>query len=94
MRRITIDEAARRASVSLSTLRKHVYGQRLSPLLLGFPEPCARGRRLLWLDVDIDAWLAAQSTFVSDEVVPPVLHSFVVAKPKAGPGRPRKAERP
>lgn len=91
MRRITIEEAARRASVSVSTLRKHVYGQRPSPLLIGFPQPCARGRRLLWLDTDIDAWLASQSTFVPVAGVRPADARRDDPPLGRSPGRPRKS---
>jgi len=63
MRRVSILEAARRAGVSYSTFRKHIYGQKISALLIDFPLPCARGRKLLWLDTDIDRWLEAQSTY-------------------------------
>lgn len=101
MQRVPILEAARRAGVSFSTFRKHIYGQRPSALLIGFPAPCARGRRLLWLDVDIDRWLAAQSTFLQDADIPSgqqtqdvAVHTKAVVCASKKPGRPRKAVRP
>ena len=66
MKRINLKDAASLAGVSFSTFRKHIYEQKVSPLLVGFPTPCARGRRLLWLDEDIYRWLASQSTFPSE----------------------------
>jgi predicted DNA-binding transcriptional regulator AlpA len=93
MRRIVIAETARRAGVSLSVLRKHIYGQQLSPLLVDFPQPCARGRKLLWLDVDIDRWLEAQSTYPRSTSPAEAARSAAetVVQVTNRPGRPRKS---
>jgi hypothetical protein len=96
MKRVPISEAAALASVSLSVFRKHFYGQRLTPLLADFPAPCARGRKLLWLDADIERWLAAQSTFPakSTRVAGELISCQSAALlPSRAPGRPRKSVR-
>lgn len=86
MRRIDIRVLAGKAGVCVGTVRKHVSGLRTTPLLEGLPEPIARGTKLLWLDSDIDSWLANQST-----LVPHTSEMLDQAKPtKRGRGRPRK----
>lgn len=92
MERISIFDAARRAGVSYSTFRKHIYGQQISALLIDFPAPCARGRKLLWLDTDIDRWLAAQSTYPGVPSVGAAEAAVPLPVPQAKrSGRPRKS---
>lgn len=91
MRCIDIRVLAGKAGVCIGTVRKHVSGLRPTPLLDGLPEPIARGTKLLWLDSDIDSWLANQSTLTTTTHAPVTLDQ---AKPtKRGRGRPRKSER-
>jgi predicted DNA-binding transcriptional regulator AlpA len=93
MRRLKMREVAEMVGVSLSLFRRHLYGYEKSRLLVNFPEPCARGRRVLWLDIDIEKWLAAQSTYkpaetpVADPVLAPPLVQVKLSRPR---GRPRK----
>jgi len=85
MRRLNLKQVADKACVSVPLFRRHLYGYEKSPLLADFPAPCARGRRLLWLDADVDAWLAAQSTYKpAAQAAQPA-----PAEPRR-PGRPRK----
>lgn len=90
MRRINLKQVADKVCVSVALFRRHHYGQEKSPLLAGFPPPCARGRRLLWLDADIDAWLAAQSTYKPSAAPIPAPAPAPVSAPKRPRGRPRK----
>lgn len=83
VQRIDMHAAAARAGVSYSTLRQHHYKQQISGLLTDFPAPCARGQKLLWLDTDIDAWMAAQSTYPAPSAsAPPVLASKTRGRPR------------
>lgn len=87
MRRLNKKEAAEKCGVSLSLLLKHVHKQVPSLALAGFPEPCLRQPILLWLDADIDAWLASQSTIApTPEPTPAILPEPA----KRGRGRPRR----
>lgn len=90
MQRIDIHALAIKAGVCAGTVRKHISGLRPSSLLAGLPAPVARGTKLLWLDSDIDCWLADQSTLTTTTNAPaPVTHQ--ATKPtKRGRGRPKK----
>lgn len=68
--RVTWDIATAVSGVSYSILRRHVYRQTLSPLLKGFPEPAARGRRVLWVLADLLDWLNDQRTYRKKETLP------------------------
>lgn len=65
LKRIELADAVQLAGVSTSAFKKHIYGQRPSTLLEGFPAPCHRGRKLLWVTQDVLDWLAGQRTFLS-----------------------------
>lgn len=89
MQRIDIRVLAYKAGVCVGTIRKHVSGLRHTPLLEGLPAPVARGTKLLWLDSDIEYWLASQTTTHDQALV-----TQDQARPvKRGRGRPRKSER-
>ena len=84
MQRINIKQLAQKSCASVSSIRKHVAGIRPSPMLEGLPAPVCRGRKLLWLECDVDAWLAAQSSAPTPTPAP------APAEPKRRRGRPRK----
>lgn len=87
MRRLNKHETAEKCGVSLSLLLKHVHKQASTTALAGLPEPCLRQPVLLWLDADLDAWLAAQSTVAPAPAPVPVPPPIPV---KRGRGRPRR----
>ena len=89
LQRIDKSEAAALTGVALATLRKHIYGQQCSSLLKDFPEPCHRGRRLLWVKQDILDWLASQRTFVRP--LPQAIEIPIEPLVKRPRGRPSKA---
>lgn len=89
MRRLNKQETADKCGVSLSSLLKHVHKQKHTLALAGLPEPCLRQPILLWLDADIDAWLASQSTIAPTPVPEPAPQT--PDQPiKRGRGRPRR----
>lgn len=67
LRRISPEIAAAKAGISVRTLKQHVHNQRITRSLAGFPEPCIRQPRLLWLESDVDAWLIDQSTYTAKQ---------------------------
>ena len=87
MRRLNKHETAAKCGVSLSLLLKHTHKQRLTAALDGMPEPVIRQPVMLWLDADLDAWLAAQSTVAPAPAPVPVPPPIPV---KRGRGRPRR----
>ena len=87
MRRLNKHETAAKCGVSLSLLLKHTHKQRLTAALEGMPEPVIRQPVMLWLDADLDAWLASQSTVAPAPVPVPVTPPVPV---KRGRGRPRR----
>ena len=89
LNRIELGDAAELAGVSTSAFKKHIYGQRPSSLLEGFPAPCHRGRKLLWVTQDILDWIACQRTFlVSSQKV---RNAELATGEKRKPGRPKSA---
>lgn len=87
LRRIDLSAVAERSGVSLITARKHMHGIRLTSLLEGLPAPVCRNPKMLWLESDVDTWLANQST-LAQPAPPP--EQQPADTPKRGPGRPRK----
>lgn len=93
--RIRIDEAIRMTGVSEGTFRRHIYGSFITPLLAGFPPPCAKGRRLLWIRQDILDWLNSQRTFVPPrtqvpQIMPAAIQPVADAPVQAPPAQPTK----
>ncbi len=86
-RRIDLPTVAEKAGISLVTARKHMHGVRLTPLLAGLPAPIFRSPKMLWLQADVDAWLANQSTLAQPALSP---EQQPADTPRRGPGRPRK----
>lgn len=89
LNRIELGDAAELAGVSTSAFKKHIYGQRPSSLLEGFPAPCHRGRKLLWVTQDILDWIASQRTFLINSQEDRNVKSATGDNRK--PGRPKSA---
>lgn len=79
--RIDMRSVADLIGVSYAVVRKHVFNQSHSNLLLGLPPPAARGRKLLWVTQDIADWINSQRTFH--------LAAAAVSEPAPPPRRPR-----
>ncbi len=85
--RIDLRTVADKAGISLIPARKHMHNVRLTPLLAGLPPPIFRYPKMLWLQSDVDAWLANQST-LNKSAPPPEQQS--ADAPKRGRGRTRR----
>lgn len=79
---IGIKQLAALLKISLSSLYKHSSGIKRCELLNGMPEPAFRGGRTLWIQQDIDDWLASRRTFRPDSAAP-------APQPEPQPRRPR-----
>lgn len=59
---IGMEAIAERLSISVTCVKKHLCGERLSEFLRGLPAAITRKPRR-WLESDIDRWLRSRSTF-------------------------------
>lgn len=92
MQLIDLTRVAELLQVERLTVYRHAAGIRECKMLEGFPRPAisGRGKKMLWVDADVQDWISSLRTFRSTEPTPAPAPEQV-DPPRRGPGRPRKA---